>query len=91
MVNRIYVGPGARLHWNGAAVGVPTVRRFLTITRTLNPEPYTELVIRPGADCGLIAAVRETIQQVLSCDRQGCPYALVPDRPRPRRTMPNPG
>jgi hypothetical protein len=88
VIVRVYVGPGMALHWNGATRDLPAIRRYLAITRTLNPEPFIELVIRRGAHCGTIGAIRETIQQELPCDNWGCTYALVPDRPRPRRTVP---
>jgi hypothetical protein len=90
VIVRVYVGPETALHWNGATRDLPAIRRYLAITRTLNPEPFIELVIRRGAHCSAIAAIRETIRQELPCDNWGCSYALVPERPRPRRTLPPP-
>lgn len=86
MVNRVVVGPGAALRWNGAAVSLVTLRHYLGIVRNMNPVPFTELNIGPNADCGLLARVRATIEDSLPCERPYCSFALVePAPPPPRR------
>jgi hypothetical protein len=85
-INRIRVGPGTSLHWNGASVNFATLRRYLEITGFMTPVPFAAVFIRPDADCGLIARVRATVEEMLRCDGPYCSFALVRDPgPPPRR------
>jgi hypothetical protein len=84
MINRIYVGPRTDLRWNGARVTVETIRRYLAITHLMAPQPFTMLVIRPGADCAVLAAVRATIERGLPCaPGYYCSFALADARSLP--------
>jgi hypothetical protein len=92
VINQVYVGPGVGLRWNGAAVTLPTVNRYLTILNRMNPVPYVQLIVRRGADCAMIGRVRATIEHALPCEPgYHCPFALVDERslpppfPAPRR------
>ena len=86
MFNRIYIGPGNELHWNGAKVIFATLNRYLSIIRNMAPVPFTELAIRPGADCGMIAQVRASIERAVPCEPGWhCSFSLVEARPPPRR------
>jgi hypothetical protein len=81
LINRVDLGPGAALRWNGVPVSLATVRRYIALARGFNPEPFTALVIGAGADCGLIARVRLTIEQAAACRERHCMYAVVDDLP----------
>jgi hypothetical protein len=85
LVNRIHVGPGASLRWNGAAVDLVTLRQYLDITANMDPLPFAELVIRRNTDCDLIARVRATIEASLPCETPHCGFALVEPAPLVRR------
>ena len=91
VINRIHVGPGADLHWNGVRVTLLTLSQYLTITASMNPVPFAEFIIRPGAACGTIAQVRATIERALPCEPGFyCGFALARDRPPPLPSPPPP-
>ena len=83
IINRVYAGPGTMLRWNGARVNLATLRHYLTIVHEMEPEPFTTLVIGPGADCGLIARVRDLVERTQACSPGYlCSFGLAaPRRP----------
>jgi hypothetical protein len=91
VINQVYVGPGAKLHWNGAEVSLSTLRSYLAILDHMNPLPYLQLIVRPAADCDMLARVRASIEHALPCHAGRCAFALVDERwlppasPAPRR------
>jgi hypothetical protein len=91
VINRIYVGPESELRWNGARVTPGTLRQYLGITAHMNPLPFAEFIIRPGADCEMIAHVRTWIERAVPCEPGfHCGFALVHDRTSRRPSPPPP-
>ena len=61
--NKIVVMPNRAILWNGAPVNDVTLRQYLDITTTMNPEP--ELHLQPHPE-----APYETVDQVLAVTKR---------------------
>ena len=61
--NKIVVMPNRAILWNGAPVDEVTLRQYLDITTTMNPEP--ELHLQPHPE-----APYETVDQVLAVTKR---------------------
>lgn len=85
VINRVELGPGTQLRWNGASVSLARIRTYVALGGSFNPEPATVLYIGPEADCDLIPQVRRTIEEATACTERYCLYGLIDTPPRPRR------
>jgi len=76
--NRIRIGPGSRLRWNGAPIAEARLRTYLQLTRAMTPQPVTLIRAEPGADCATIGRISRMIERTTPCDgRRFCPYGIA--------------
>lgn len=80
ILNRIQIGPGSRLRWNGARIEETKLRSYLRLSRAMTPQPVTLIRAEPGADCATIGRISRMIQQETPCHGRVCPYGI--DRKR---------
>ena len=81
LFNRVRIGPGGRLSWNGAPIDEAKLRTYLRLTRAMTPQPVTLIRAEPGADCATIGRISRMIEVETPCPGRFCPYGI--DRKRP--------
>lgn len=77
-INRIRIGPGSRLRWNGAPIEEPRLRTYLQLTEQMIPQPVTLIRAEPSADCATIGRISRMIERETPCaGRRFCPYGIA--------------
>ena len=64
--NRLVV-QGNGVSWNGTSIDPVSLRQYLDLTRTMNPQPTLVTRAEPGANPQVIGRVMTVIQQSLGC------------------------
>lgn len=77
MFNRVRIGPGSRLRWNGAPIDEARLQTYLRLTREMTPRPLTLIRAEPGADCATIGRISRLIERTTPCNGRSCPYGLA--------------
>ena len=67
--NRLIVGPGSSVTWNGVVIDPSQLRQYLDITATLRPTPMLVTRLDPAADPAMVETVRDVIGRALGCSR----------------------
>jgi hypothetical protein len=77
LFNRVAIGPGRRLAWNGRSITPATLRAYLRQSWKMEPRPITLLTVGAAADCGAVEAAADIVARETPCRGKTCWFALV--------------
>ena len=77
LFNRIRIGPGIRLRWNGAPIDEKLLATYLKLTEQMTPQPVTLISAAPGADCPTIGRISRLIERLAPCEGRFCKYGIA--------------
>jgi hypothetical protein len=77
LFNRIRIGPGSRLRWNGAPIDEKLLSTYLQLTRQMTPQPVTLIRADPGADCATIGRIGRLVERTTPCRGRFCKYGIA--------------
>ena len=68
VLNRLAIGPGRTLTWNGVSIDRVTLGQYLAYTQAMSPRPVLVSRLDPAADPTLVQSVRDEIDRALGCN-----------------------
>jgi hypothetical protein len=92
-INRVSLDRNNIVYWNGRAVSLRRLSRYLGIVHGMNPEPLTFLDSEMGAPCATMEAIRDEMDRRLECRNSGrCAEGIMAvweETPTPPGTPPS--
>lgn len=67
VVQPVYVGSDGSILWNKVVISDATLRRYMSLASTMNPEPQAVLEFLPATPCSRVQAVRSIMDAAPLC------------------------